>query len=261
MVLGVESGWENGLDANLSPQAEGEFAASMPLGYRVLFDPRTVRRHAAIALRRGARLAHAEVWSLMRDPGSALCVVAEDRPGLLSAIAAALVFHRIDVITALVFSRPIGSVREAVDLFWVRRADESDHAPIDAAEAASISEVLSAVLSGTFAIEHLVPRPAEPPPPDAPPLVVRFDGEEGNLAILLVEAADRPGILFSIARELFIQGAQIVRSLVRTADGRVFNRFELTELSGGRLGAERRAQIVAAVVAALTWEGATASEA
>jgi [protein-PII] uridylyltransferase len=199
----------------------------------------------------------------MRDPGSALCVVAEDRPGLLSAIAAALVFHRIDVITALVFSRKAGggAAREAVDLFWVRRANESDQAPIDASEAASIGEILSALLSGDFPIEHLVPRTAEPPPPDAPPLVVRFDSDEGDLSILLVEAADRPGILFSITRELFIQGAQIVRSLVRTADGRVFNRFELTELNGGRLGPDRRAQIVAAVVAAMTWEGASTSKA
>lgn len=256
MVLGTVGGWGIAEEGEPSPEGVTAFAASMPLGYRVLFDPRTVRRHAAIVARRGGRMAHAEVWSVLHDPGSALCVVADDRAGLLSAIAAVLVFHRIDVITALVFSRNVDdATREAVDLFWVRRADASDRAPIDAAEAASIGELVSALLAGTVAVEHIAPHPSEPPPAGSLPIVVRFDGEEGNVSILRVEAPDRPGILFSITRELFAQRTQIVRSLVRTAEGRAFNRFELTELSGGALGPERRDQIAGAVLAALTWEG------
>ena len=59
---------------------------------------------------------------------AALCVVAEDRPGLLSAIAAALVSHKLDVITALVFSRVAsGGDVEAVDFLWVRRSVRLGH--------------------------------------------------------------------------------------------------------------------------------------
>ena len=103
------------------------FAASMPTRYGVLFDPRAIRRHAGIAHRRGKRPAYAEVWRALGDGTAALCVVADDRPGLLSAIAAALVSHRLDVITALVFSRVTsGGDVEAVDFLWVRRSASSD---------------------------------------------------------------------------------------------------------------------------------------
>ena len=59
------------------------------------------------------------------------------------------------------------------------------------------------------------------------------------------------GMLLSIARELYKQGAQIVRSLVRTSEGRAYNRFDLSEFSGARLSAERREQIRAAIHAAV----------
>jgi hypothetical protein len=233
-----------------------EFSASMPLGYRVLFDPRAVRRHAAISFRRGSRPAYAEVWGTHSEPSAALCVVAEDRPGLLSAIAAALVSHHLEVLTALVFSRATaGRAREAVDLFWVRRAATRDTAAIAASDATSIGEVVSALLSGEISLEQLAPQTSAPPPPGAPPVVVRFETDDDGGAVLFVDAPDRPGMLLSIARELFDQGAQIVRSLVRTADGRAFNRFDLTEFSGAPLAPERREQIRAAVLGVVALPG------
>lgn len=231
------------------------FSASMPARYGVLFDPRTIRHHAAVSYHRGDRPARAEVWRVFPDGSAALCVVAEDRPGLLSAIAAALVSHRLDVITALVFSRALpGGGTEAVDLLWVRRASSSDAAPIGPDEAISVGEVLSAILSGAISVAEIAARPfASPPPADAPPVVVLFEeNDENGCAILRVEAPDRPGILLSIALELYQHGAQIVRSLVRTADGRAFNRFDIVEFSGAPLSHERREQIRDAVFAVLT---------
>jgi [protein-PII] uridylyltransferase len=246
------------------------FAASMPTRYGVLFDPRAIRRHAAIAQRRGKRPAYAEVWRALGDGTAALCVVAEDRPGLLSAIAAALVSHKLDVITALVFSRATGGGEpggreagggevggrdvEAVDFLWVRRSTSSDTAAIGADEVHSVGEVLSAILAGTISIEEIASRTAPPTPPTDPRVEVRFDPtDEDGRAVLLVEAPDRPGMLLTITRELFQHGTQIARSLVRTADGRAHNRFELSEFSGQALSAERREQIRAAVVAVLAF--------
>lgn len=229
----------------------------MPSRYGVLFDGRTIRRHAAVSFRRGGRLACAEVWRPLPDGSAALCVVAQDRPGLLSAIAASLVLHKLDVITALVFSRPIaGGETEAVDLVWVRRASSADTAAIDADEAQSIGEVLSAILSGNIAVDRIAAQATCDSPPTDEAVNVRFEAaDENGMAVLLVEAADRPGILLTIALELFQQGAQIVRSLVRTADGRAFNRFELAEFSAAPLTPERREQIRAAVFAALAFKG------
>jgi [protein-PII] uridylyltransferase len=231
------------------------FAASMPPRYSVLFDPRAIRRHAAISSRRGKRPAYAEVWRALADGSAALCVVADDRPGLLSAIAAALVSHRLDVITALVFSRTkSGGEVEAVDFVWVRRAHSTDTAAIGTDEAVSVGEVLSAILAGSVSVEEIAPRAASATPPENEPIVCRFDAaDEDGRAVLLVEAPDRPGMLLTITRELFQQGMQIVRSLVRTADGRAYNRFELSEFSGSALTNDRREQVKAAVVAALAF--------
>jgi [protein-PII] uridylyltransferase len=251
-----ETGWE-GTEAEgaVSPPpgfAEA-FGASMPPRYGVLFDPRTVRRHAAISYCRGERPAHAEVWRILPDGTAALCVVADDRPGLLSAIAAALVSHRLDVITALVFSRAVpDSTPEAVDLLWVRRSSAEDTVPIGADEAASIGEVLSAILTGSISVEEIASRSPALVSGDDAGVVVRFeDTDDEGVAILLVEAPDRPGLLLTIALDIFQQGAQIVRSLVRTAEQRAFNRFELTEFSGAPLSGDRRDQIRATVFAAL----------
>ncbi len=231
------------------------FVASMPPRYAVLFDPRSIRRHALIAYRRGACVAYAEVWRALADGSAALCVVAEDRPGLLSAIAAALVSHRLDVITALVFSRvTTGGEVEAVDFLWVRRAGAADTSAIGGDEAASVGEVLSAILTGSVSVEQIASRALMTGHPGEAGIVVRFDPvDEQGRAVLLVEAYDRPGMLLTIARELFQQGTQIVRSLVRTADGRAFNRFELSEFSGLPLSMERRDQIQGALVAALAF--------
>jgi UTP:GlnB (protein PII) uridylyltransferase len=242
-------------DANLPDAFVEEFSASMPARYRVLFDPGTIRRHAAVSHRRETRPAYAEVWRTLPDGSAAMCIVGEDRPGLLSTIAAALVLHKLDVLTALVFSRPLNeSLREAVDLVWVRRANATDKEPIRPEEAVSIGEVLSAILAGKISVEQIASRTASPPAPDAR-IVVRFDqAEDEGLAALFVDAPDRPGILLTIAHALFQQGAQIVRSLVRTSEGRAFNRFELAEFNGGRLSPQRCEQIREAVHAALTCE-------
>ncbi|HEY4014719.1 MAG TPA: hypothetical protein VGM06_15355 [Polyangiaceae bacterium] len=246
-------GGESGAANELPPGFVEVFAASMPPRYRVLFDPRATRRHAAVSYRRGARPANAEVWRTHADGSAALCVVADDRPGLLSAIAAALVFHRLDVITALVFSRPVdGGAVEAVDLVWVRRANAEDDVSIGDDEAASVGEVLAAILSGHLAVEQIAAR-ATAAPGDDDEVVVRLEEvDEEGLAGLFVEAADRPGMLLTIAFEVFQHGAQIVRSLVRTAAGRAYNHFELAEFSGAPLSVERREQIRDAVYAALT---------
>jgi [protein-PII] uridylyltransferase len=230
------------------------FSRSMPARYGVLFDARAIRRHAAVAYRRQGRPAIVELWRALPDGSAALCVVAEDRPGLLSAIAAALVLHRLDVITALVFSRPTGGANaEAVDLAWVRRASSTDAAAIDADEAHSVGEVLCAILSGAISVEQIASQAPSEPPPNDESVVVNFDSATsgGDLATLVVEAPDRPAMLLTITLELFQHGTQIVRSLVRTADGRAYNRFDLTEFSGAPLAPERKEQVRAAVYAAL----------
>jgi [protein-PII] uridylyltransferase len=234
------------------------FTKSMPARYRVLFDPRAMRLHAAVSYRRRARFAHAELWRALPDGSGGLCIVADDRPGLLALISTALVSHRLDIITALVFSRDAGEgKREAVDLFWVRRADTHDTTSIEPSEAESIGQVLSALLDGSMSVDALVPRaPSTPPPADADTIVHFEEHDEDGLAVMTIDALDRPGMLLAISRALFTQRAQIVRSLVRTAHGRVHNRFELAEFDGSAITPERREAICAIVRGAVAHHSA-----
>ncbi len=137
----------------------------------------------------------------------------------------------------------------------MRRAGSDDISAIGPDEAVSVGEVLSAILTGSVSVDQIAPRATTSvPSSDSDLVVVRFDAtDEQGRAVLLVEAHDRPGMLLTITRELFQQGTQIARSLVRTADGRAYNRFELSEFSGLPLSTDRRDQIRGAVVAALAF--------
>jgi len=115
---------------------------------------------------------------------------------------------------------------------------------------------LCALLSGMISVEEIASRASAAGARAADSdVVVRCDsGEAGGLAVLVVEAPDRPGMLLAITLEIFQAGAQIVRSLVRTSAGRAFNRFELAEFNGSPLSAERGEQIRSAVFAALSFK-------
>ena len=60
-----------------------QFVATMPDAYGSFYGASEAAEHAAIASRRGDRLVHAELCQSPKGP--LLCVVAEDRPGLLAS--------------------------------------------------------------------------------------------------------------------------------------------------------------------------------
>lgn len=98
-----------------------EFLESMPSGYAHAFGHDDVIQHAGIVARRAGAPAHAEIWKSLPNGSAAVCVVADDRPGLLAKICSALVAHHLDVMSAQIYCRklPEGAT-EALDLFWVR---------------------------------------------------------------------------------------------------------------------------------------------
>jgi UTP:GlnB (protein PII) uridylyltransferase len=228
------------------------FGTSMPPRYRMLFDPRAVRRHAATAFRRGSGPARVEVWRSMADGTSEICVIADDRPGVLLRIAAALASHRWSVVMALIFSRVTDAgFREAVDLFWVQRASGDAHAVMGPEQAATLEATLAGLVRGTLAIDDVLR--AAPPVVRRPGCLVRFESpDEGGAAVLTVSGADGPGVLLVLARTLYTQRTQVVRSLVRTVGGRVHNRFDLVEFDGSAPSPARRREIRLALEAALS---------
>ena len=126
------------------PEYIRAFADSMPDGYRDRHDALAVAAHAAVARARGDRPAHVGIVGHGGPGEVAVCVVARDRPGLLSTISAAFVLSGMDVVAAEAFTR-IDERRdpEAVDLFWIRRQQKSGGPrPITDGDAEGIASLL-----------------------------------------------------------------------------------------------------------------------
>jgi UTP:GlnB (protein PII) uridylyltransferase len=233
---------------------ESEFVASMPPRYREAFDAADAREHASIVSRRFGAPAHIEIWRRLPQGGAILCVVGDDRPGLLALIAASLLVHEMDVMMAKVFTRAASRGRraEAVDFFWVRR-DEEPARPVLRAELAKIGDMLGAFITGELTVEAVVrqSRGARPAPRGAFTHAT-FDGGTGDgLAQLTVQTFDRPGLLLSIARTLFRAGVQIIASEATTREGRVIDRFTIAEFDGSPVSGQKRGIVQMEVLAAI----------
>jgi [protein-PII] uridylyltransferase len=232
----------------------GVFRASMPERYRESFDGVAIREHAAIVARRADAPAHVEIWRRLPRGRAIACVVADDRPGLLSLISAALVVQSLDVVSAQAYTRavPGSESAEAVDFLWLRR-DAELPLPIRSNDAVQIVEVLSGLISGKLTMETVMRRARQPssPPAGASTRVAFNETADASLSVLTVETFDRPGLLLAITLALFRARIQIVGSEASTTNGRVVDRFTLVELDGSPIQKHRRGAVQTAVLAAI----------
>lgn len=240
------------MTASVRPDPVADFYASMPARYRELFDGTAAREHAAIVGRRARAPAHVELWRRLPNGGAILCVVADDRPGLLSFISAALVVHTMDVVAAQVYTRQTHEGAEAVDLFWLRR-DGAERSPVLEADASSIAGVLRGLVTRELTIDAITRetgvRPT--PPPGASTHVTFEEAADTGLAVLTVETFDRPGLLLAITQALSRARVQIMASEAMSRDGRVVDRFTIVELDGAPLRSHRRGILRVEVLAAI----------
>lgn len=234
------------------------FIASMPSDYRGAFDVEATRAHEAIVQRRGNRSTHIEIWRELADRVAAICVVADDKPGLLSRISAALVEEHIDVVSAHAYcrTRSDGTI-EAVDFLWIRRVPgaKGKVGPIRAADIATLGAAIDRAVAG-----HVTPSvaPAAPLTPGASARV-RFETDEADgTTSITVEAVDRPGLLLAITQALFRANLQIVGLRATTEKGCAIDRFKVTDVGGVPLRRERLFTLQIAILGALE-ETATVS--
>ena len=222
---------------------------SLPERYLIASRPESIVEHAAVVAARGARAAHlARVPS--RHPGVAeLCVVADDRPGLLAAIAAAITASRLEVLGAQVYSHPVGAEREALDLFWVRDRDGG----VDGVDRAlpRLARDLEEVCSGRIASTDLLRSRTgstspwrERPSPAVPTEVLFDDRASPRHTVVEVYAKDRAGLLYTLASALQELGLSITLSKINTEGARVADVFYVSELDGSKIApGPRRQQI------------------
>src|SRR5690606_16167733 len=103
------------------------FVDAMPFDYRRRQDDDEVRRHAEIVLCRGSAFVHVGRAPSRMSGTDWLCIVTDDRPGLLSQLSAVVLAHSLDVVTARVYCRRRpDAIKEAVDFFLVRSLKGSE---------------------------------------------------------------------------------------------------------------------------------------
>lgn len=230
------------------------FSDSLPESYRRNFDVTAIHAHARIAVERESAPANVGTFVSTRVPGAAICVVADDRPGLLATISAALVLCGLDVIEAEAYTRRVeGKHDEAVDVFWVRHEDTSRRVlEVSPEEIDNLRQTLIGLIEGKLDRRRLDPSTRPAPTPSARETIVRFiEGDDGVFATLEVETGDRSGLLLALSQALFQQRVQIVSSQVKTTGSRVFDRFSIVEFDGSPIGPARRLEIQVAVLSAV----------
>lgn len=252
-----------GLEPSVDEEEEAAeaFLSTMPKAYAEAFAAADVREHAAIVARRGHRAIHAELWRTLPGGTEILCVVADDRPGLLSDICEALVGERLEVTTAQVHCRTReDGRREAVDLFWLRRRTSGGAlrglTPEDVERVAlRLSSPLGAaddMRAGTDPDRRDSGFPRNPIP--APRAFFNTNSLRRGEYVLVVEATDFPGLLSAVTSALATSGVEITASDIRTDDWLARDCFTLRDPSGAPLTPVRLSAIRQAVVKAIRLE-------
>lgn len=232
------------------------FLDSMPARYFLANSPEEVVAHAALALRRGDESvtvswvpsSHDGVLGLcivaeapaLAEPceGADLCVVAEDRLGLLASITAAISASHFDIQAAQVNSRPLeDGGYQAVDLFWVR---SPAHEGAKERRLKQLKQDLAAILRGEISPEALVggrlaaSRSRRPTP--AVVTEVSFDHHASDrYTVIEVLAEDRPALLFTVAAALRELGVSISMAKICTEGRRAVDVLYTTESNGTKL--------------------------
>jgi [protein-PII] uridylyltransferase len=230
------------------------FAASMPAAYHESFDEDAVDAHAAIVGRRSDAATRVEIWQECPERVVAICVVADDRPGLLSQISAALVATAIDVVAAHAYCRTrADGALEAVDLLWIRRApkDSGSIAPIRERDVAAIGELVDALVRGEAKLDATVRVAPAPRSAAASTRVLFDDGAKDGTMMVTVEAVDRPGLLLLVTQAIFRAELQIIGLRATSERGRAVDRFHLAELDGKPLVMGRLLSLQVEILAAI----------
>lgn len=234
------------------------YEASMPPDYREAFDVDAKRAHAAIVGRRGSRSTHVEVWRELAERVVAICVVADDRPGLLSRISGALVEESFDVVSAHAYCRTRkDGVVEAVDLLWIRRLSKAG-STVRSEDIAALRDAIDRATAPDAQPTPSGRTPAEPAAPAGARVRFETDAKDGS-TMLTVEAVDRPGLLLAVTQALFRASIQIIGLRATTERGSAVDRFKLADSGGKPLAQDRLFTLQIAILEAIE-EGTMAPE-
>ncbi len=225
------------------------FISTLPASYRDDVSQEAMIQHAKLATQRRGPLALGAFEK--NATTTAICIVADDRPGLLALISEAIVRCGFDVLNAEAFTRRVGDGAEAVDLFWLRRLENDKSLPLDDGDVERLRVTLLDLLESSLPPSRGMPAQRQGVSTSASR--VRFiEDEDGALSTLEIETEDRSGLLLAVSRALFAQRVQVLRCEVRTESSRrVVDRFKIAEQDGSPVEQARRLQIQVEVLNAI----------
>ena len=225
------------------------FIDSLPPRYRDKYGADVARDHYAASLELIDRIG-IKTFSSPQE-GTAVCVVAPDRPGLLASMSAAFLYSGLEVLGAEAYTHNSEDGRaQAVDLFWLKRRSNSlSTDAIGNEDFEMVRRTLIELLAGKINPKELKAAASAPATGDT---LVRFlEDERGYLSVLEVETDDRAGLLMTLTQSLFENQVQITGSEVHTQGLRVLDRFTIEEFDGTAISDLRRLQIQIAVMSAI----------
>ncbi len=251
VIDGVHAAWSG------SPQMIDALLASLPERYLLANRPESIVQHARAVVERGTRPAYVVRVPSRHSEAAELCIVADDRPGLLESITAALTANRLEVLSAEVYSHPVGAEREALDLFWVRDSDGGTEGVAQALP--RFERDLDDVCSGRLTPSELLRARTgsaspwlERPSPDVLTEILFDNRASPRHTIVEVYAKDRRGLLHRLARTLHELELSIILSKINTEGARVADVFYVSELDGSKVApGPRHQQIHDALVRAV----------
>ncbi len=216
-----------------------DFLASMPVAYARAFGAADVDEHAQIVARRGKQLVHAELCS--SGDGRLLCLVADDRPGLLSLLTDALLVHALGIDATQAYVRRRGDGQdEAIALVDLNQV-------IDAAELGAFVQTLGELIAEDIRVSGL-PSSIAAPRESSRRVYFELEPLRQGQYVLQVEAPDAEGLLHAITSALHAQGVRILACQIGTESGIARDRFEIAGASGQRFGAVELCDIQLAVL-------------
>ncbi|MHB8763796.1 MAG: [protein-PII] uridylyltransferase [Deferrisomatales bacterium] len=192
-------------------------------------------RHLAAFARRGDAPV-VERRPVPEEGYTELLLVTRDRPGLFAEVAGLMAAHRLNILSAVLNTRRDGWV---LDVFHV--SDPQGGQAVEPERWARWHDALAAVLGGRLGFEEaagerLARRPGGHSPGPRARTRVRVDnGASRRFTVVDVEAADRLGLLYDIARTLTAQGLTIRLAKIATNLDRVADGFYVELVGGGKV--------------------------
>ncbi len=174
-----------------------------------------------------------------------VAVAAEDRPGLLAAVAGCLTLHRLEVVAA--DTATVAGARGPVAMVSCRVQPREGTGPDGSRLAADLRKALIGELELDRALDARV-RSARRPSIVAPaPRVVWAVDRATDATILELRAADDVGLLYRVAHALELAGANVRAARISTLGADVVDAFYLV---GDWSGPAERSTVEQAVLAA-----------